>query len=254
MGRRKHKRRKLGKQAEVQKDKGSDHVERIIPIQTPSPAEIVKCKVPQNNTADQRTYTKPYWPPSGWVYSSFCNPNFWIALFTAALLVVSYYQWRTSQDAVVVASEALNISKLDQRAWTSVKNISMVTFELNKPIVIQITINNIGKTVARDVASVIHVIEVRGRPNIDKVSRELNIKRSDNLVLFPNAELTRTRESFVPDSDKFARMKSKESELYVFGDITYSDVFGDEHITEFCGLYSVQMAAFILCDQHQHAT
>lgn len=149
---------------------------------------------------------------------------------------------------------SINTFQQDQRAWVGVKNIRMIRFEMNKPIIIEITIHNSGKTVARAVSSVVHIIQARGRIDINKAAMDLAIDRSDNLVLFPNTELTRTRESFSPTEEKFTSMQGNASQLYAFGDIKYVDIFGNARLTEFCGVYSHDMAAFILCDQHQSAT
>lgn len=160
--------------------------------------------------------------------------------------------------AAEMAKKSVDVSvtafQQDQRAWVGVKNIRMIRFEKNQPIIIEITISNSGKTVAREVSSVVHIIQARGKIDINKASRDLAVERSDNLVLFPAAELTRTRESFTPTEEKFASMRSNVSQLYAFGDIKYFDIFGNARLTEFCGMYSPDRAVFILCDQHQNAT
>lgn len=67
--------------------------------------------------------------PSLWVRFNpwLCNANGWIAIFTALLLVVAYFQLNASQRATDIANEALRISErtmeLAQRAYVSVQRL-----------------------------------------------------------------------------------------------------------------------------------
>lgn len=161
---------------------------------------------------------------------------------------------RTTREANSTTRQA---SMLDQRAWVGIKHFRMKTFEVNKPVEVEIILTNSGKTFARKVVLVAH--KAIGRRDVvvsfDEMDKVLATKPEKPNVLFPNLEVgITTHTSFDLNETQHTEIRNRTHIFYIFGHISYVDVFDRGHVTEFCGMYDVTERDLHLCDQHQNAT
>ena len=144
------------------------------------------------------------------------------------------------------------MSHLDQRAWISVPNVGLRNLANQVPS-FHIPVRNGGKTPALEVSvltgqeispiAALPQIHFGGKPNLMG-------------ALSPSTEGSVEMYNTVGDSAQaaFEQRRRDAKKLAIFGTVTYKDVFGASHYTEFC--YSALMflegntVQFIECPVH----
>jgi hypothetical protein len=127
-------------------------------------------------------------------------------------------------------------ARLDQRAWVGF--VGMGNFEVKSGVplpVFSIQVKNNGKTPALQFASHVMIRTFQKNEQFQPLFTAPNTPASID-VLQPNMEVllnTATGNAIVTDID-IARLHAKEVTLYVFGLLTYTDVFKRLHQTTFC--------------------
>jgi hypothetical protein len=165
----------------------------------------------------------------------------WMIFFeVAAFLVLIVYttfaglQWEAMHDALLV----------DQRAWLSV--VIPTNFPLAGAFIpASIQIANTGKTPAKDVEGdiVATVLKKGEQPSFD-----FSLGHPHNRIfagaIFPNEPINtaislvrygpQTPQNIVPTPQLREEIANGESFILFYGKITYIDVFGSPHWTQFC--------------------
>ena len=155
-------------------------------------------------------------------------------------LDASSKQSKASLDASIVSS------RLEQRAWVGVTDLHLVgTIEAGKPISAVAVLNNTGRTIARDVRSVLVVHTSLGPIDIEEYSKHPDEPMGEPFGLkqgvfnlFPNQIMNLPAQSGVPDAEAVEAIRTRIRILYAFGQVSYMDVFSRHHITNFCGVYT----------------
>lgn len=174
-----------------------------------------------------------------------------IVVFTFCLAWVSWGQWTVMQGQ-------LDEIRLAQRAWVGPKQMKMVTFDVNKPITVQIVFSNSGKTPGRNFAprTFIHVSQgLMNEADMTDIKKRFPSPPPATAVLFPNFEQTSTiSTSNVLTEEIIALIKQQKLFVHVFGYASYRDIFDKEHLTKFCGFYKLgEKAGLTLCKEHNEA-
>ena len=167
-----------------------------------------------------------------------------VAVFTIALSVISFLQWRVMQ-------EQLDQLKLDQRAWISSKKINVRSFQQGAPIRVDYIFTNTGKTPA---LAAKYTTALFFRANDARIAPNLGSKLIPHAVIAPGAvsyEILTTEDS--TSVEAFDSINSGKLILYIAGKIEYRDVFREPHFTEFCGVYNPKQGVFLSCEEHQDA-
>jgi hypothetical protein len=168
-----------------------------------------------------------------------------LALAAVATFLVIYWQLK----------EMKNSAHLDQRAWVGPMHIDGKLPEPDKEFGISIQVENSGKTFAKKLGVRWHIREApkESAPDFDK---EMNAKTQtvDSLGLLPphGDIVMKTRAEVKPDQEMVNRFKSGESRIFVFGKITYVDVFDCPHWTTFC-YYLREDGTFEIWESHNDA-
>lgn len=144
-------------------------------------------------------------------------------------------------------------SRLDQRAWVGVKEkAKLVSFERDRPMEIDISLINSGRTPARNVRIVFNFAlspSFMLRPSPEQI-KELE---KGPFIIFPSIGPQQTSTifggkppavgNFLPPREsegaeylmrQFDKIKAKELIFYAFGEIRYDDVSDRPHITYIC--------------------
>jgi len=145
----------------------------------------------------------------------------------------------------------------DQRAWIGIANPIIdrgVLLKEGEYSRFEIIVTNSGKTPAKNIESWITDKEL-------PVGKKLVFKKPISIigiqsktVLLPNAKIR-----FAINTDRritkedIERIKSGKSFLYVYGKITYQDVFGKEHYTTFCEVLEPDLIDMADCGQYNDA-
>lgn len=148
-----------------------------------------------------------------------------------------------TQKNVATAQAALKAtldnSRLDQRAWVGVKELHLTeALTANKHIEFVVEVQNMGKTPGLNVTT---RTQFSMDPPIDLKSIDLLGVDLGNRVVPPGTESYPSIVVFPGDrvltEEEVAVLKKRKTPLYLFGLITYEDIFGEFHRTRFCGVY-----------------
>ena len=123
--------------------------------------------------------------------------------------------------------------RLDQRAWVATIGANGKP-EANKPTIVTVFIKNTGKTMAKNVriqGGIRHVGDGT-EPNFEQ--QVAAVKSTSVGVMPPAGDYFSTNSTGVVDAEGFGRIQSGQLRIYVFGKISYEDIFGAPHQVRFC--------------------
>lgn len=146
-------------------------------------------------------------------------------------------------------------SHLDQRAWVAMVNVSLNAVEVGKSVTGSVTWSNSGKTFAKKVQTPVNGTFVENRIlNESELMKHLTRVPPRSVgVLAPNAQyktLINTPNQ-VNDVDK-GRIAGGWY-TYIWGEATYSNVFGQHHKTTFCSVRQGVTDEFLQCPFYNDA-
>jgi hypothetical protein len=151
--------------------------------------------------------------------------------FAIAYAIITFFQWR----------DLRHNFKVEQRAWIGYNTMAITNLKAGEPLRCDIKLLNSGKTFALEVnmPGGIQTSEV----GLEDAQRQFAVKSISYIaprskVLFPSVEVnlpSETAERLSPA--QVAAVSSGTLHVYLFADISYRDIFGDQHTTHFCGHY-----------------
>jgi hypothetical protein len=147
---------------------------------------------------------------------------------------------------------------LDQRAWVYVEKVdtkghndgkTMVFMKESEKSNIKVTIKNGGKTLANVIETKVYAngVETGEKPELSDKA----IISSDKtpMAMFPgisgNTELFSETEIFT--KDHIEAIKSGQFSYYIYGMITYKDIFNKIHWTKYCYQLAPSLDRFTTC-------
>lgn len=141
---------------------------------------------------------------------------------------------KAAEDSVTFARESAH---LDQRAWVGPMGIRGNPPEVNKDFVADVTVKNRGRTFARKVEVKWHVREVprQQTPDFDN-EMDTPSQTSNSVGLMPpdGEYIIKAHGAVRPDQAIVDRIQSGAVRVFIFGKLTYTDVFDCSHWTTFC--------------------
>jgi hypothetical protein len=162
-------------------------------------------------------------------------------------------QAATSQTALDAASAA---SQLDQRAWVSA-NVSAPKIEFDKPAIMMVSTSNSGKTFAcRAVITSYTRFASHELTTLEELKRGMPVREPASVALLaPNVTYQTTITVPSEDIPKIEQRLGLNGFTYVWGDISYNDVFRKPHVTQYCGYRSQASGSieFLQCKFHTDA-
>ena len=156
---------------------------------------------------------------------------------------------KAAEDSITLTRE---MSRLDQRAW-----VAPIAFEgipeAGKPLTVNVEYKNSGKTFARNlqISFFAHTVAKGKEPNFDRVNDEPKGERS-TVLLSPGAESASPRVFQPITKDEMKRINSGDLEFFIYGKMTYLDVFDFPHWTTFCARYN-KNGYYTLYHKHNEA-
>jgi hypothetical protein len=164
---------------------------------------------------------------------------------------------QAAKTAVDSLNANIDASHLDQRAWVGIKDIFLGVLEAGKPLAISMTIVNSGKTVARDATCRGFQLIAKPEGDFASAKRDANL---DALVQPPRRAIFPSDVNTVPfgtlpplPADVVNGIKSGIFIVYIGGDISYKDVFGVSHTTQFYTRYNPGVNGWVAEMEHNDA-
>lgn len=168
--------------------------------------------------------------------------TFLIFVSTTAYVIVSYYQLRATNDALIIT----------QRAWVLVRDMkSPATIERGKPFSVEIILENFGHSPAMDMVTGATGLAADGP--FPKRPPWPEYKEPPGLTLLGPGQPTRVP---VPvtnmPADVVDDINARKTGFYIYGVVRYTDPFGTRGETKFCGRFSGDRS-FGFCSTHNEA-
>jgi hypothetical protein len=156
-----------------------------------------------------------------------------IVVFTLALTVVSFYQWRATRESLEIA----------ERAWVTATQFKFADHPRVGEIPrATIDFTNAGNSPAANVKLIRFMTFTNGLypqpgPELDRLPEIGSAERLSTGVIGPSGAIhTDIALGRAITEDEFKRIQTGASRLYVFGVLEYNDIFGKARRTEFCFL------------------
>ncbi len=166
---------------------------------------------------------------------------------------------KAAQDSADAAKESnritLQMARNDQRAWIGTK--SLIGEEIRPGVRIQfgVIVANLGKTPAKKVKT---QTSWRALPRTTPFSpvynkSTTNIEQMSTSVLMPTFEGTLLAPPITLGEDQVEALRSGRAHFYVYGRITYEDVFGRSHKTTWCLFVNEKLDRMAACEIYNDA-
>lgn len=144
---------------------------------------------------------------------------------------------------------------LDQRAWIAATEISG-TPEVGKTWIVTAIFQNTGKTIGRNVRITYAFREVPKDKQPDfRYAGESQIPTGHGILSPASFAVSRIKiASGIPlPQSAVEGFKAGDPRLFVYGDISYEDIFGKAHTTTYCSVYNGPTNSFVTCQSHNDA-
>ena len=164
---------------------------------------------------------------------------FWTLISATIYAAITFGQWY----------ELRKNFRVDERARVGIKSMRITQFSVGKAVMGDITVVNGGKTVAIDVTSPGGIVVTRnGVQGALDALRKLKQPFYSPTVLFPGIDQILPSTTFDGlDAIQAGEVLSGALQVFLIGDIHYSDVFGEAHTIRYCGHYRLETKRFENC-------
>jgi len=166
-------------------------------------------------------------------------------------LDASNKQSKSALDASIAASRD------DQRAWVAETAVGCDDPEIGKVVKAFANWNNSGKTFAKKVVPRVHLIFVPTPITDEKALIKLASLARVNVgsigVLAPNGQYKTPIETAQPVNESDKGRISGDWYTYIWGEMTYDDIFKQTHTTVFCSSRKGGSGDFLQCPFHNDA-
>jgi hypothetical protein len=161
------------------------------------------------------------------------------------------------ESSVAQAQKTLDASiksfQLEQRAWVGVEGING-DIQLNKPYSILVAFRNSGKTPAKQVSLHMQFNPVRKGEALkftysEPISSQGFVPPNGT---FTSSEISPTRGVPLGESE-MELIKSGKLRAYLYGTVTYEDIFNRSHWMRFCYFIGIDAKSYTACDGHNDA-
>jgi|GEM_PF-3941218 len=231
----------------------------------------------ESNT--QQRYTNPNVPPASNVptfpptethYTITCKPekDWWdktkiileifgvvfLAIYTAYTIKMYCANKKAAdaaQSAAKTAKETLDSTREDRRAWVGPVEVILPDFGRTANDHFGVWIKNSGRTPARKVVTKISTQFIPSDADLTPVYKNVGLTESVS-VIQPEMRIAIKSLAYpaVINRPEMKELRSGKKTLYMYGLITYEDVFHHPHWTKFCVYLSPDLAGFGACNKY----
>jgi hypothetical protein len=158
---------------------------------------------------------------------------------------------RNRQQAQQALDATSDQFRTDQRAWV-VPVSGTVTLDLKHTLRVDVIVQNIGKTPALKVSTILDwkytpsgPLDLRYQESVKHVGRE---------TIYPNGKdgmfVSAGR---IPTQQDLDAIHAGKYIFYFFGSIDYKDVYGHTHVSRICNIVNTDLATVRQCDTNNEA-
>ncbi len=160
----------------------------------------------------------------------------------------------------VALKQSITISRLEQRAWISTLSIPKVKPEIGKQLNIPVAFKNNGKTPADNVTTLVYMSMVKKGERPIFSYKDISGQIISRGIMLPDDVRTveipmewEIRDKLIDGKltkEMFDILNAGIETIYIYGKISYNDIFGESHWTTFCYIYDPSDGYSITCEEH----
>jgi hypothetical protein len=234
----------------------------LAPIQATEPAQGENATDPPRDKPKKRCWRDKRWTHPQVIVNG-------ALAFVAVIAAIIYFcqlqqmkkATRAATNATKAATDSVKFARdhahLDQRAWIAVTVAPGSPPQLDTVWQTPMAVKNTGKTFARQIkiGFARRTLPKGQFPNFSEAAP--TTKESETIsLLAPNVEYTFDTNVKVlkkVDQEALNALNSGEWVVFVFGQVTYTDIFDCAHWTEFCFQFNPATGQFPSCENHNDA-
>ena len=184
----------------------------------------------------------------------------YVGIFTLCLVVVGILQWNSIRGQLaemksggVDTHDLALAARLDQRAWVGYALLTVETPKAGDVAHASVTFVNTGRTPAKSVAPLTRLkflpTTVSSEAQLLQLSNEGQSPATILGVMYPGMPYPAPIDGRdrLNEADLAA---SVDGYTYLWGEVAYQDVFGEQHTMEFCGYRQGLNGGFLQCPFH----
>jgi hypothetical protein len=149
---------------------------------------------------------------------------------------------RDNADTSILMAEAAKKSieitqnniRLDQRAWVGVVEVVKPDFKVGSKVTFGVTFMNSGKTPARKLAVRMHIDVVPANQEVTPTYPTMTTKSSVSVLQPGGRNNIHVLSDEAVTQALIEALRNGSQIVYIFGEITYEDIFSRSHRTTFC--------------------
>lgn len=171
--------------------------------------------------------------------------QFGILSVTIAYCVVAYCQWRAMREALEVS----------ERPWVIYKTATQITIDPDRPIPVDVEIENTGRSPAINVSGVVNVVTRPANiPDQIPIQDDDGTAISNSVVASGTPAVVRLFVGPYSQSEVDDIIK-KKVQVHIVGIISYSDQFStkEKYTTRFCIRHDPSMSFWASCQNNNYA-
>lgn len=161
----------------------------------------------------------------------------------------------SAKQAQRVLDATINQNRLNQRAWVGPTSVDDFAIQDGKPIAIKVRITNSGKTPALHCTGVIRAKTVPAKDKFVPTYPVGSTSEDESIeVIQPGMTIPlETGPSPPMNTTTINSFNAGTYNLYVFGKISYVDVFGTPHATHYCFVLNPDLRGLSGCNTYNDA-
>jgi hypothetical protein len=224
----------------------ADEMETPVPHVAEAPDAQQVRQAPE--ALDEQAGKRDVDPAIKWIQWGVVIAGVLVALIFLGLLIM-YFKLDDIHEATIATAMSIREAAFrDERAWVApLSNDSPLT--VGSPISINIKILNSGKTFAKNCKAVGHCVALipPSSPDMSILNSNGNAPSSIPLFIPPGQQiaLPSAASTHVILQATLNEIQAGKLRMYIFGKISYDDIFNRHHWIEYCYLYDPKMSRWI---------
>jgi hypothetical protein len=189
--------------------------------------------------------------------------DYWMIGLTAAIAITSLLQWRAISGQLdemkrggVDTHDLALAAKLDQRAWIGLSHMTVEPLKAGSSVKGSVTFVNSGRTPAKDASPLIHMKYSRATAGEEnELLQWSNDGATPKLIfgaVYPGVPVGSVvgGDNQVKVLDEADLTQIASGYTYIWGEVSYTDMFDAPHRMEFCGYRQGLTGDFTQCPFH----
>lgn len=159
----------------------------------------------------------------------------------------SYAAERSAKAAEESAKSSARFSQNGQRAWVFLSSIGRPPLETLNTLGATLTFRNGGPTPATHLFVKVYIERFKEFPKDPPYLPDGPAQNESVLGPLSNLDVSKTLQL---EASQIGELKTGGISFFIYGFVSYSDIFGDSHTTKYCLIFNHQRSSFVYHSVH----